>query len=544
VGSDLGTATFTQTGASIIGYNTALYSGGGLYVDNGIAVLASGQVISNTAEGTDSDRGGGLYASGIASVAVSGGQILSNTARRGGGMYLDLFDLGDATLTSGEIRGNIAQDGGGMYIYEGNATLNGGQIVNNTADNGGSVYANAGSVTLSGGQITNNSVTSNSSALYNDSSMINTTTILTITGDIYQEGGVFSCDGNSLVLQGSLTLAGGTFTAPSTELRIAGDLTRSGGTFDANGGNVFFHGAGIQTLNANTITFYSVTVNSGVTLTTESVVTVNGGVALETGAATQETRSVSSTDLLAFALADLTITPATQGNLSSLRVTRVEISHPDAAGGIQTNRYWSIAAIGSGYTATLTLPHDGLSDPYACKYTGSGWEGARDSFDSTTVTRSDITSFSDWGVSDGLPTAVTLASFTATPQEGGILVAWETAIEIDNVGFNLYRTQAPEGAWVRLNDTLIPSQSPGSVFGTTYAWLDENVETGTTYYYKLEDIEVGGKHTFHGPVAAQPTEPAALVLRSFGIPGSPAIALLVLLGICSPAIVWRVRKRR
>jgi hypothetical protein len=442
--------------------------------------------------------------------------IISNTARSGGGLYLV---SAEATLTSGEIRNNIADNGGGIYLESGVATLNGGQITNNIA-------------------------TSNSSALHNDGGTINATTILTITGDIYQANGAFNGGSNPLGLQGSLTLAGGTFTAPSDEMWISGDLTRSGGTFAHNNGNVIFNGTGTQTLDTTTITFYSVTVNSGVTLTTEAIATVNGGVALETGAATQETRDVSSTAPLAFALADLTITPASQGSLSSLEVTRIESSHPNATGGIQTNRYWSIVAGGGGYTAILTLPHDGLSDPYVCKYTGSGWEGARDSFNSTTVTRSGITSFSDCGVSDGDPTAVTLTSFTAAPQAGGILVAWEIAIEIDNVGFNLYRSTSPAGPYVQINDTLIPSQFPGSVFGATYTWLDEDVESGTTHYYKLEDIEVGGVHTFHGPIAAQPTVPTALVLRSLSTDSLPVAALLALLGICGLVALWRMRKRR
>ena len=52
-------------------------------------------------------------------------------------------------------------------------------------------------------------------------------------------------------------------------------------------------------------------------------------------------------------------------------------------------------------------------------------------------------------------------------------VTWETATELDNVGFNLYRAKDIDGPWTLLNATLIPSQSPGSVFGATYTWLDE-----------------------------------------------------------------------
>ncbi|NIV32131.1 MAG: hypothetical protein GWN58_22420, partial [Anaerolineae bacterium] len=39
------------------------------------------------------------------------------------------------------------------------------------------------------------------------------------------------------------------------------------------------------------------------------------------------------------------------------------------------------------------------------------------------------------------PTAVELASFDAAAQGNGVLLNWETANEIDNVGFNIYRAE-------------------------------------------------------------------------------------------------------
>jgi hypothetical protein len=151
-----------------------------------------------------------------------------------------------------------------------------------------------------------------------------------------------------------------------------------------------------------------------------------------------------------------------------------------------------------------------------------------------------------WAVENGPPTAVTLASFTATPQTGSILVAWETAMEIDTVGFNLYRAQSSSGNWVRLNAALIPSQSPGSVFGATYTWLDENVVSGITYYYKLEDVEVGGQRAFHGPITAQAGGPTTVILRALGIDSTPGGALLTIgLVVClgGATLLWRARRR-
>ncbi len=115
-----------------------------------------------------------------------------------------------------------------------------------------------------------------------------------------------------------------------------------------------------------------------------------------------------------------------------------------------------------------------------------------------------------------LPTAVKLAAFDATPQGQAVLITWETASELDNVGFNLYRSETADGAYVRLNATLIPPQNPGSVMGGYYEWLDADAQPGVVYFYKLEDIDIQGVSAFHGPIsAAVATAPTAVRLRDF-----------------------------
>jgi hypothetical protein len=37
-----------------------------------------------------------------------------------------------------------------------------------------------------------------------------------------------------------------------------------------------------------------------------------------------------------------------------------------------------------------------------------------------------------------------------------------------------------------------------------YQFIDENVQNRKTYYYKLEDIDIFGKSTMHGPVSVMP----------------------------------------
>ena len=96
--------------------------------------------------------------------------------------------------------------------------------------------------------------------------------------------------------------------------------------------------------------------------------------------------------------------------------------------------------------------------------------------------------------------AVDLVSFTATVQGNDILVKWETAAEINTLGFNLYRGGTPDGAPLRLNQDLILSKVPRPLSGAIYTWLDEDVLPGIPYYYWLEDVGTYGVTTLHGPV--------------------------------------------
>jgi hypothetical protein len=97
------------------------------------------------------------------------------------------------------------------------------------------------------------------------------------------------------------------------------------------------------------------------------------------------------------------------------------------------------------------------------------------------------------------PTAVSLISFTATGEGNAARVDWQTAQEIRNLGFNLYRSSSASGPFVKINEHLIPGLLY-SVKGKSYSYIDTSVTPGTLYYYQLEDIDASGIRTFHGPV--------------------------------------------
>jgi hypothetical protein len=99
----------------------------------------------------------------------------------------------------------------------------------------------------------------------------------------------------------------------------------------------------------------------------------------------------------------------------------------------------------------------------------------------------------------GVPTAIDLVSFTARGAGAAVQVNWQTAQEVANVGFNLYRADSRTGEFKKINPSLIPALS-FSASGRSYGFVDSNVVLGDLYYYKLEDIDIYGKRTMHGPI--------------------------------------------
>jgi hypothetical protein len=97
----------------------------------------------------------------------------------------------------------------------------------------------------------------------------------------------------------------------------------------------------------------------------------------------------------------------------------------------------------------------------------------------------------------GAGTAIKLDSFSASDSRGVVSLSWTTGTEIDNAGFNLYRSSSPEGQRVKVNSGLI-SAAAGSASGASYSAVD--APGYGTYFYWLEDVSTGGAATLHGPV--------------------------------------------
>ncbi len=108
---------------------------------------------------------------------------------------------------------------------------------------------------------------------------------------------------------------------------------------------------------------------------------------------------------------------------------------------------------------------------------------------------------------------VNFTSFTASAGNGEVTLRWVSESELNDLGFNIYRArrekkkdergEPKEDEYVKINPELIPGAGTSTV-KHSYCFTDRNVDNGTTYFYRLEDVSLDGESTFHGPVEVVP----------------------------------------
>lgn len=96
------------------------------------------------------------------------------------------------------------------------------------------------------------------------------------------------------------------------------------------------------------------------------------------------------------------------------------------------------------------------------------------------------------------PIEIGLISFDAQLVKNAIRIDWLAANEMNNAGYNLYRSTSSVGDFEKINENLIPTKTSTST-NSQYEYLDSNVKE-STYFYKLEDINLDGQSSWHGPI--------------------------------------------
>lgn len=232
---------FAMNGGKITGCTIKNQYSGAVALADGNMTMADGAISGNTA--SEYNAAGGVLVNGTSSLAMSGGTIADNTAKRGGGVCVR--ENGTFTMSGGTISGNstavdsatIQQPnagGGGVFVEDnaafemtngtitGNKTngmgggvatavlsendtvgggrfhMTGGTISDNTASCGGGVYSWSGRnrVVLEGGNIVNNTAYRQGGGVYVSHAPWSITiknALITANKAAIQGGGIWSC---------------------------------------------------------------------------------------------------------------------------------------------------------------------------------------------------------------------------------------------------------------------------------------------------------------------------------------------------------------
>ncbi len=81
------------------------------------------------------------------------------------------------------------------------------------------------------------------------------------------------------------------------------------------------------------------------------------------------------------------------------------------------------------------------------------------------------------------------------------MLFWTTSYEANCAGFNILRSETPDGDFQKINDYLITGQK-------SYSWIDKSNQAGVTFYYKLEEITINGRQKFHQTISIDLPAPA------------------------------------
>jgi len=113
--------------------------------------------------------------------------------------------------------------------------------------------------------------------------------------------------------------------------------------------------------------------------------------------------------------------------------------------------------------------------------------------------------FNDPGGGLDVSLPVELTSFTANvTQNLDVSLQWVTESEINNMGFEVFRSEEEDGTYNLLSSYLSDESLQGygnSSSKHVYKYTDETVMRDNTYWYKITDVDVNGIRVDHGPIS-------------------------------------------
>ncbi len=98
-----------------------------------------------------------------------------------------------------------------------------------------------------------------------------------------------------------------------------------------------------------------------------------------------------------------------------------------------------------------------------------------------------------------LATDVVLYGFWLAADAGQVVVHWQTASEVDTVGFNLHRLVGDEWVLVNTEGVISAKGAPLGGVGASYSYIDADADPAGTHTYRVVEIETGGTTEEYGP---------------------------------------------
>jgi hypothetical protein len=140
---------------AVLTENYASVDGGGVYIENGTLIIQGAELSKNRA----GDDGGGIYAV-YSKIYTQQCAIINNTADCGGGICIDtestLWVFNGSSVSGNRVSGMEGTGGGLCAGIGSHIIMASGLVTNNEAELGGGVYVRDGALSLSGGEITGN----------------------------------------------------------------------------------------------------------------------------------------------------------------------------------------------------------------------------------------------------------------------------------------------------------------------------------------------------------------------------------------------------
>jgi hypothetical protein len=110
-------------------------------------------------------------------------------------------------------------------------------------------------------------------------------------------------------------------------------------------------------------------------------------------------------------------------------------------------------------------------------------------------------------ISGDVSLPVKLSAFNIQGGNNKVLLRWVTESEIENAGFEILRSCEDKGEYQLIASYMTHDELKGKLNSNTctiYHYIDKLVMNDITYWYKLVDVSLNGKRTFHGPIATTP----------------------------------------